>query len=165
MHPGRCRHLAVAPRSKVLRWGRGLATNSTACQRPRGDPFVWTRPRHMHADCLASRSRSHWGRSSLCPHPTSHTAIPSQCSPDPAGRFLNHESSCQPFWGPPRLPQRNAWDRSMRLAPRWLPGHWDENAANQGSEDLPGTRCRLSLGLHAINSDNQSIQSDVLEFS
>jgi hypothetical protein len=69
------------------------------------------------------------------------------------------------FGGRPRLPQRNALERGMRLVSRWLPGHWDEDAANQGSEDLPGTTCRLSLGFHAINSDNQSLQSDVLEFS
>lgn len=62
---------------------------------------------------------------------------------------------------------RNAtpWDGGLRLAYRWLPGHWDEDAAHQGSEDLPGTSGRLSLGFHAVNPDNQSIQSDVLEFS
>lgn len=62
---------------------------------------------------------------------------------------------------------RNAtpWDGGLRLASRWLPGRWDEDAAHQGSEDLPGTSGRLSLGFHAVNPDNQSSQSDVLEFS
>lgn len=69
-------------------------------------------------------------------------------------------------WGAGRA-SRSAtpWDGGLRLASRWLPGHWDEDVAHQGSEDLPGTSCSLPLGLHAINPDNQSIQSDVLEFS
>lgn len=99
--------------------------------------------------------------------------MPSPGSPHPRSAlqilqdaFLNLESPCKPFWGPAAPP---ATQRLGTASCDWhLVGCQDTGTRmrqHQGSEDLPGTSCSLSLGFHAINPDNQSIQSDVLEFS
>lgn len=82
-------------------------------------------------------------------------------------RFLNFESSCKPVWGPAAPP---ATQRLGTVACDWhLVGCQDGGTRMrrikvrricQGS-----TSGRLSLGFHAVNPDNQSIQSHVLEFS
>lgn len=68
-------HLRTLGRLKGVMMGARLSYqhNSTACQRPRGDPFVWTRPRHCARSLLGIAIGFSLGRVVLCTHQTDHT--------------------------------------------------------------------------------------------